>query len=141
MLRLQNFCEKVIKDIESLDKSSAAYQNKFVYMAQLAKDLYPTEFKEFTESTKLEGKLNMWKKNSQEMLNLVDSYEINPHTRKITVKMGDEEIIKDIIDVQKYIENVLKIDKPSWKFSLALSIMADVNTFELFQVTNAIILD
>jgi hypothetical protein len=141
MLKLQNFCEKVIQDLKVLDKTSSDYQNKFLNMGQLAKSLYPSEYKDFLKTINLDNKLEQWKKISQEMLNLIEEYEINPYTKKVSVTLGGEKIINNVVDVQLYIQNTLNIERSTWQYNLTLSILAEVNTFERFQIANAIILE
>ena len=141
MSKLERFCTKVILDLNNLELSDTRYQNKLLNMGQVAKDLYPEDYNSFLKEIRLDSNLMQWKIAAQEMLNLVDEYQINPYTKKISVKMGEEEIIKDIINIKEYIEEKLNLPPDSWKYTLALSILADVNTFELFQVANAIILD
>lgn len=140
MSKLELFCNSVLSELSQVDKASKEYQDKFIYMSEIAPALFPEEYSYFLKKVGLETFFSNWKNSVQSLLNLAQSYEVDTVNKKVSVIYGDNKIEGELVDVREFIYKELNLTKNSWESELTLSILAQLDNFEVFQVANAIIL-
>lgn len=140
MEKIQTLTKKVLASLENMPRESKEYQDKFLALAPLCQSLYPQEFNSFLEKLGLKENLTEWKKKAQEMINEVDSFGLNFQENNIEVELSGEKLAMPLVDLNRFISLNLKLKAPTWEYMLVLSTLAQAETFELFQIANAIIL-
>lgn len=141
MNKIKAITSRVINDLNLLDKNSKEFQDKYLFLFPMLRDLHYEEIKEFLENTGLALELETINKNAEILIESVENFGINFKTLTIDIKSGDEEISSPLKDVKQFLIKKINKDPDTWEFTLALSCFIQPDTYEKFQLVHALILE
>lgn len=132
--------DKIFNYLQTQDKKSPTYLKSLLSFSSVLEKLFP---KEFDDKMMLLGVKELMSESyatAGEMIKKSDTYYLNPYKRTIEVNLGDEKIESPIIELQDFMKSVLKLKEDTVDYLLVLSYLSRIENFELFQITQAIIL-
>ena len=116
------------------------YMKSILSFSSVLEKLYPKEFNE--KMTKI-GVLSLMKDlydSAGVMIKEIENLQLNVEDKTIEVNMDGMKLCSPIVDLSEYIEKNLGLDKTSIDYLLVLSFLSRTENFEMFQITQAIIL-
>lgn len=116
------------------------YMKSILSFSSVLEKLYP---KEFNEKMKKIGVLSLMKDlydSAGVMIKEIENFQLNVEDKTIEVNMDGMKLCSPVVDLGEYIEKNLGLDKTSVDYLLVLSFLSRTEHFEMFQITQAIIL-
>ena len=131
---------KIFTHLKTLPGQSPTFMKHLLAYSTVLEKMHPQEFSLKMKELKVAEAMDQMKQVASEMVKQADSFHLNPSTRTIEVSLGEDTISSPIVDVREYITKDLNIEKDSQDYYLVLSYLSRIENFELFQITQALIL-
>ena len=132
--------KKLYDQVLSSKDDALKYMKSILSFSSVLEKMFPKEFNE--KMTQL-GVLSLMKdlyESAGEMIKAVENFQLNTADKTIEVNLDGMKLCSPIVDINDYIQNNLKIEKDTVDYLLVLSFLSRTENFEMFQITQAIIL-
>ena len=139
-MNYQETSNKIYNHLKTLPVQSSTFMKHLLSFSTVLEKLHPQEFNNKMKELKIDEVMKEMMSTAGEMIKQSDSFNLNPANRTIEVTLGEDTISSPIVDLREYLTETLKIEKDSENYYLALSYFSRTENFELFQITQALIL-
>lgn len=140
MKNIQIISERVIQDLNKLDKNTKEFQDKYIYFYPMVRDLYPNETAQLFKNMGVQSELDLIYKNSLDLIESIDSFGIDFNKNMIKIQLQNETIESPLRDINQFIKHKFNVNEAEWTYHLILSCFIQANTFEKFQLVYSLIL-